>query len=164
MDKNNIFINMDYEFYFMEKLNKSNYYLISKKLIEIYADVFSDYDKINIKKRKSNDLDKLKFNGLKLKFIYESELSPATIKDLIPNFIKDLDKELKFYIIESFSVDEIINLGILEIEDDIMSNNLTKEPKYNKFKNGNVFVSNDCFFIDKYGKIYYKTFIKYIIF
>ena len=52
----------------------------------------------------------------------------------------------------------------LEIEDDIMSNNLTKEPKYNKFKNGNVFVSNDCFFIDKYGKIYYKTFIKYIIF
>jgi len=64
----------------------------------------------------------------------------------------------------SFSDDEIKNLGILEIEDDIMSNNLTKEPKYNKFKNGNVFVSNDCFFIDKYGKIYYKTFIKYIIF
>ena len=41
IDKNNIFINMDNEIFLVEKLNKSNYYLISKKLIEIYADVFS---------------------------------------------------------------------------------------------------------------------------
>jgi len=52
IDKNHIFINMDDEIYLVEKLNKSKYYLISKKLIEIYAEVFYDYDKINIKKKK----------------------------------------------------------------------------------------------------------------
>lgn len=41
-----------HEIYLVERLNKSNYYLIIKKLIEIYANIFLDYDKINKKNKK----------------------------------------------------------------------------------------------------------------
>ena len=61
---------------------KSNFYLVSNKLIDIYEDIFLDIDKIIHNKSKSNDLVNFKFNGLKLKYIYESDVYPSSIKCL----------------------------------------------------------------------------------
>ena len=71
-----------------ERLNKSQFFLVSDKLTQIYNEIFFSYDNIRNNKINIENFKKAKIKNLKIEGLNENDLFPIVLNDFIPNYIK----------------------------------------------------------------------------
>ena len=71
-----------------ERLNKSQLFLVSDKLTQIYNEIFFSYDNIRNNKINIENFKKAKIKNLKIEGLNENDLFPIVLNDFIPNYIK----------------------------------------------------------------------------
>ena len=83
-----------------ERLNKSQLFLVSDKLTQIYNEIFFSYDNIRNNKINIENFKKAKIKNLNIEGLNDNDLFPIVLDDFINNYIKNLSEDLKINIVK----------------------------------------------------------------